>query len=79
MNGWQFSDSSTQRHHRIALSEDKRVFAKDDCQVTKPEIKRSQPSAAPISISVGAAEGCDLLIFLLSCSSDISFKTPGCS
>jgi hypothetical protein len=45
------------------LSEDKLVFAKDDCQVTKPKIKRSQPTAAPTSISVGAAEGCDLLIF----------------
>jgi hypothetical protein len=26
------------------------------------EIKRSQPSAAPTLIPVGAAEGCDLLI-----------------
>ncbi|WP_143519854.1 hypothetical protein [Pseudomonas moraviensis] len=25
--------------------------------------KRSQPSAAPTDIDVGAAEGCDLLIF----------------
>ncbi|WP_153043961.1 hypothetical protein [Pseudomonas thivervalensis] len=62
MNGWQFSDSSAKRHHRIALAEDKLVFAKDDYQVTKPKIKGSQPSAAPTPISVGAAEGCDLLI-----------------
>jgi hypothetical protein len=27
------------------------------------EIKRSQPSAAPTPAYVGAAEGCDLLIF----------------
>ncbi|MFC6572144.1 hypothetical protein ACFQDJ_12335 [Pseudomonas brassicacearum] len=27
------------------------------------KIKRSQPSAAPTEIDVGAAEGCDLLIF----------------
>jgi hypothetical protein len=30
-------------------------------------------------ISVGAAEGCDLLILMPSNLSDISFKTPGCS
>jgi hypothetical protein len=29
--------------------------------------KRSQPSAAPTGIGVGAAEGCDLLIFTRYC------------
>jgi hypothetical protein len=29
------------------------------------KIKRSQPSAAPTGIQVGAAEGCDLLIFTI--------------
>jgi len=31
MNSWQFSDSSAERYHRIALAEDEWLFLHDDC------------------------------------------------
>jgi len=43
----------------------------------KGQVKRSQPSAAPAPILVGAAEGCDLLIFnKKGLPKEASFVTP---
>jgi hypothetical protein len=44
--------------------------ASRDVRVTFPTPEETQ--------SVGAAEGCDLLILIPSNLSDISFNTPGC-